>query len=272
MCSRSPLVRAHWLLTVALLLLPALQAGAANSLYSLARVRLGLTPICQQGGQDFQMAEVLCVIPAVGVGFVDTRGDAESDSLYGTLRVYTRLATTNADGRTYDAHANSTFTDSLVIYAAGHPIGSSGNAVLNFTVDVTHTIHERVLTSGSAFPDTDFFLTIDGNSRTQQGTFPTIWFFQSFQYGVPFEISASVQTKVVCNSCSGRYDIETDGLNTATLDLITVNGLELSEFEVFSESAAVYANVVPEPGPLVGLLAAVTALSMLAAVEKRRSR
>ena len=253
------------------LLLASFQSAAASGLYSLARVQQGFTSTCQQGGPGFDMAEAHCVIPAVGSGFVDTAADAEAAALYGTLRGFTQLQTTAADGRNYNALATAEFTDTIEIRAPGQPVGSAGNGKLIFTVDVEHTIIERDLTSGSAFPDTDFFLRVDGSSRSPQGSIPNLEYFIAFQYGVPFEITATLQTKVVCNSCSGRYDIVTDGRNTATLDFVTVTGLALEDFSVFNESGEAYANVVPEPSSLALALASLAVLALQGSARRRRS-
>jgi hypothetical protein len=268
---RSTLARSILLPGVLLLASPTPPAEASN-LYSLARVRQGFTSICQQGGEDFFTADAHCVVPAVGAGFVDTAADAEADALYGELRGYTQLQTTAADGRNYDALATAEFTDTLVINAASQSPGSAGNGKLLFTVDVEHLIIERELTGGSAFPKTDFFLAINGAGRSARGNLPNLEYFIAFEYGVPFEITATLQTKVECNSCSGRYNIVTDGRNTATLDVVTVTGLELSDFTVSNVSGEVYANVVPEPGSAAAGLTAIAAISALRVGRRRGAR
>jgi hypothetical protein len=266
---RSAYVRILSVCFVALVLALPWRADASRSLYSFARVQQGSTSICQQGGQDFTTADAHCVVSALS-GFNDTLGDAESRSLYGSLRVYTRLATTDADGRNYDAHANSTFTDNFTITAPGHALGSAGSGRIEFTVDAVHTIYERDLTSGSVSAKTDFYMGFNGTRRGNQGTDLNPYFFIAFKYGVPFDITVELHTKVNCSSCIGRYDVETDALNTATLDLVLVNGLTVDEYLVESESGHSYANVVPEPSPFAGQLSAVATLGVLVANARGR--
>jgi len=95
-----------------------------------------------------------------------------------------------------------------------------------------------------------------------------------FVYGEAFELGVSLESKVTCTLCTGIWNGMSDATNTATLDIVEVQGLDQNQFVVESLLGHSYANVVPEPSVtlLMGLGLLVLGASRTASRTASRSR
>jgi hypothetical protein len=244
--------RLEFLVFVAATLLTSQIAAADTFVHAKVTRSAAPTPECfsttatpNQGvGTGCEIAGDSGFAPVGGAAFAIANGV----ELLGTSA---RLYSENSDGGSWQAIGYAEATDTLRISAFGRT-GTQGVADFLFTTHTTDTRDSVGLLDGTMGVISEMQVKDDGDIRLIHSlsfprTLPPFTARVFFVYGESFELTVSLESKVSCSLCTGRWNGISDASNTAELQIIHVQGLDQEQFRVESLLGNTYANVVPVP-------------------------